>query len=51
VQENIDTLALADIPMTADKLFDLSVIAEIYEENPDLKTAPVEPAVTTTTVA
>ena len=26
--------------ITADKLFDLSVIEEVYEENPELKTAP-----------
>ncbi len=41
--ENIDTLALAGIDITQDKLFDMSVIAEVYDENPDLKTSPVNP--------
>jgi ABC-type nitrate/sulfonate/bicarbonate transport system substrate-binding protein len=44
LQENIDTLALAGIDITQDKLFDMSVIKEVYEENPELKTAPVPPA-------
>jgi ABC-type nitrate/sulfonate/bicarbonate transport system substrate-binding protein len=43
VQENIDTLKLAGIDITADKLFDLSVIQEVYSENPELKTSPVSP--------
>jgi ABC-type nitrate/sulfonate/bicarbonate transport system substrate-binding protein len=41
--ENIDTLKLADIDITQDKLFDMSVIAEVYDENPELKTSPVNP--------
>lgn len=36
----IDALALVDIPIAADQLFDMSVIEEVYAENPDLKTAP-----------
>ena len=41
IDENIATLALAGIDITQDKLFDMSVIKEVYEENPDLKTSPV----------
>ena len=44
LQENIDTLALAGIDITQDKLFDMSVIAEVYDENPELMKAPVDPA-------
>lgn len=36
----IDALALVDIPITAEQLFDMSVIEEVYAENPDLKTPP-----------
>jgi ABC-type nitrate/sulfonate/bicarbonate transport system substrate-binding protein len=36
VAENIDTLALSDITITAEELFDLSLLAEIYEEDPSL---------------
>ncbi len=43
LDENISTLALADINITKDKLFDMSVIQEVYEDNPDLKTSPVNP--------
>ena len=43
LSENIDTLALAEINITQDKLFDMSVLAEVYDENPDLKTSPVDP--------
>ena len=43
VQENIDTLGIAGIDITAEKLFDTSVINEVYEENPELKTSPVNP--------
>jgi ABC-type nitrate/sulfonate/bicarbonate transport system substrate-binding protein len=43
LKENIDTLALADITITQDKLFDMSVLAEVYDENPKLKTSPVNP--------
>jgi ABC-type nitrate/sulfonate/bicarbonate transport system substrate-binding protein len=41
VAENIETLGIAGIDITAEQLFDLSVIEEIYEENPDLKELPV----------
>jgi ABC-type nitrate/sulfonate/bicarbonate transport system substrate-binding protein len=44
IKENIDTLALAGITITADKLFDTSVIDEVYKENPALKKSPVAPA-------
>jgi ABC-type nitrate/sulfonate/bicarbonate transport system substrate-binding protein len=44
LKENIDTLSLAGIKITQDKLFDMSVIKEVYSENPDLKTAPVSPS-------
>ena len=36
----IDALALVDLKIDAETLFDLSVVEEIYAENPDLKTAP-----------
>ena len=36
----IDALALVDLKIDADTLFDTSVVEEIYAENPDLKTAP-----------
>ena len=38
VQENIKSLAAMGYTITADKLFDLSLLKEVYEENPDLKT-------------
>lgn len=38
ITENISTLALSGIDITADKLFDMSVLTEVYAENPDLKT-------------
>jgi ABC-type nitrate/sulfonate/bicarbonate transport system substrate-binding protein len=41
VAENIETLGIAGIDLTADQLFDLSVLEEVYEENPDLKELPV----------
>jgi ABC-type nitrate/sulfonate/bicarbonate transport system substrate-binding protein len=37
VEASIASLALGGVKITADKLFDLSVIAEVYEENPELK--------------
>jgi ABC-type nitrate/sulfonate/bicarbonate transport system substrate-binding protein len=40
LDENISTLALADIKITKDKLFDMSVLKEVYDEHPDLKTSP-----------
>jgi len=38
ITENIATLALSGIDITGDKLFDMSVLNEVYAENPDLKT-------------
>jgi ABC-type nitrate/sulfonate/bicarbonate transport system substrate-binding protein len=38
VDETMSTLKLAGIDITKDKLFDLSIINEVYEENPELKT-------------
>jgi ABC-type nitrate/sulfonate/bicarbonate transport system substrate-binding protein len=40
VDETMSTLTLAGIKITKDKLFDLSVINEVYTENPELKTIP-----------
>jgi ABC-type nitrate/sulfonate/bicarbonate transport system substrate-binding protein len=37
IDENIATLALSGIDIEGSKLFDLSVLAEVYDENPDLK--------------
>ncbi len=39
--ETMGTIELAGIDVTQDELFDLSVLAEVYEENPDLKASPV----------
>ena len=44
IQENIDTLNGAGISITAAKLFDMSVLDEVYSENPELKKSPVPPA-------
>jgi ABC-type nitrate/sulfonate/bicarbonate transport system substrate-binding protein len=41
IKANIDTLATAGLTITADKLFDLSILEEIYQENPDWKKPPV----------
>jgi hypothetical protein len=40
VAKTLQTLALGGTTITADKLFDLSVITEVYEEHPELKTSP-----------
>jgi hypothetical protein len=37
LEETMSTLALAGIDIAQEELFDLSVINEIYEENPELK--------------
>ncbi len=37
---DITTLALGGTNITAQKLFDLSLIQEVYQEHPELKTAP-----------
>lgn len=36
VQRNIDSLALVGYDVEADELFDTSLIAQVYEDNPDL---------------
>ncbi|KOV86633.1 ABC transporter substrate-binding protein [Streptomyces sp. NRRL WC-3618] len=36
VEENIKTLKYGGLDITADKLFDLSIIEEVYKENPSL---------------
>jgi ABC-type nitrate/sulfonate/bicarbonate transport system substrate-binding protein len=41
LKEQIETLAKANIEITAEQLFDLSVLEEVYAENPDLKPSPV----------
>jgi len=40
IDENINTLKVAGITITKDKLFDTSVIDEVYSENPELKPIP-----------
>jgi hypothetical protein len=35
--QNIETLAAAGYTITAEQLFDMSLLAEVYAENPDLK--------------
>ena len=41
IDENISTLALAGVTITKEELFDMSVLDEVYSENPDLKKSPV----------
>jgi len=41
IEESIATLKLAGVDITKEKLFDLSLLTEIYSENPDLKKSPV----------
>jgi ABC-type nitrate/sulfonate/bicarbonate transport system substrate-binding protein len=38
IDENISTLALANIKITKDQLFDMSVLEEVYTDHPELKT-------------
>jgi ABC-type nitrate/sulfonate/bicarbonate transport system substrate-binding protein len=40
VNESLATLGKGGISITKEKLFDLSLINEVYQENPDLKTPP-----------
>lgn len=40
LEEAVNTLSLGGIEITSDELFDLSLITEIYEENPDLMGEP-----------
>jgi ABC-type nitrate/sulfonate/bicarbonate transport system substrate-binding protein len=37
IKENIDSLAKAGFTITADKLFDTTLLKEVYAENPDLR--------------
>lgn len=37
IEETLKTLALGGVTVTKDKLFDLSVLTEVYAENPSLK--------------
>ena len=39
IDENIKSLKAMGYEITADKLFDLSLLEEVYKENPDLKTS------------
>jgi hypothetical protein len=41
IDENVATLKLADISITKDELFDMSVLNEVYSEHPELKKSPV----------
>jgi ABC-type nitrate/sulfonate/bicarbonate transport system substrate-binding protein len=41
IDQNISTLTYAGIQITKDKLFDMSLILEVYQENPALKASPV----------
>jgi ABC-type nitrate/sulfonate/bicarbonate transport system substrate-binding protein len=41
VDATINTLKLAGVAITKEKLFDLSVVKEVYDANPDLKKSPV----------
>ena len=36
IKENIDVLAKAGLTIKAEDLFDLSLLKEVYAENPDL---------------
>ncbi|MFT3854687.1 MAG: ABC transporter substrate-binding protein [Ilumatobacteraceae bacterium] len=40
IASNIETLAKAGLTISAEDLFDMSLINEVYEENPELKTPP-----------
>jgi hypothetical protein len=37
IAQNLATLEAAGYTITAEELFDLSLLAEVYEENPELK--------------
>lgn len=37
VEDNLASLAAAELDLTAEELFDLSLLTEVYEENPELK--------------
>ena len=44
LDQNIKSLAAMGYDITADKLFDLTLLEEVYKENPDLKTTFTIPA-------
>ncbi len=46
MSKNISTLKVAGIDIAQDKLFDLSLINAVYQENPELKTTPASPPTT-----
>jgi hypothetical protein len=37
IAQNLATLEAAGYSITAEQLFDMSLLAEVYEENPELK--------------
>jgi hypothetical protein len=37
IAQNLATLKAAGYTITADQLFDMSLLKEVYEENPELK--------------
>jgi ABC-type nitrate/sulfonate/bicarbonate transport system substrate-binding protein len=41
ISANVATLAIGGTDIAGDKLFDLSILNEVYAENPDLMTSPV----------
>jgi ABC-type nitrate/sulfonate/bicarbonate transport system substrate-binding protein len=41
IDASLHTLSLGGVTIAKDKLFDLSLLAEVYDENPDLKASPV----------
>jgi ABC-type nitrate/sulfonate/bicarbonate transport system substrate-binding protein len=40
MEETISTLAIGGTEISAEQLFDMSLLTEVYEENPELKTTP-----------
>ena len=40
IDETLKTLALGGVSITKEQLFDLSVLTELYTENPSLKGTP-----------
>ena len=40
IAKNIETLGKAGLTITATDLFDMSLLEEVYDENPELKTVP-----------
>ncbi len=40
IEENLDALTIAGVDIAADDLFDMSLLEEIYEEDPDLAVTP-----------